>query len=487
VQHLLREISKLFLTPRQRAEEERHAYELWDLYENAPIAYFSVDASGIVGRCNRAACALTGYSAAELLGRDALDLFADTFHGKPKAHRMLDRFKHGKAIQGQELEMVRADGSVRWVSLSVSTIRDQSGRPAEGRSMVEDITERKLAALELERKTWELSERVKELNGLYRFAQLVEGPGASLEDIYQGLVDLIPDSWQYPGITCAGISTPEGLFSTDDFEDTPWQMHTSVRVHGQPHGVLTVGYLEKRPQADEGPFLAGERALLDALAERLGRVVERIEAEAARWEAEQKQSLMDELNHRVKNNLNLVASLISLKDGALGEAADLSDIRNQVDAISRIHQKLYETGDVTHVDFGRYVRETLQSVFSFYSAASVRLDIAVEDLVLPTKTAVSLGLIINELATNAVKYGFTDGTEPVFSVSCVEAAPEGDNLCYALRISNSGRPFPDEIDLDNPATLGLRLITALCEQLGGTIELERRPQPVFTLRFCARE
>lgn len=101
---------------------------------------------------------------------------------------------------------------------------------------------------------------------------------------------------------------------------------------------------------------------------------------------------------------------------------------------------------------------------------------------LHTRTAVPLGLMINELATNAVKHGFTDNTEARFDVALEK---DGSGEAYLLRAANSGRPFPDTIQLDNPDTLGLQLISALVQQLEGTIDLKRKPHPVFTIRFPA--
>lgn len=99
---------------------------------------------------------------------------------------------------------------------------------------------------------------------------------------------------------------------------------------------------------------------------------------------------------------------------------------------------------------------------------------------IPTRTAIPIGLIVNEIATNAIKHGFTEEGEAVFTVELWKETSENQ---YVLRISNTGRPFPENINLDNPDTLGLQLISALVNQLDGTIELKRTPHPVFTIWF----
>ncbi len=135
------------LTGRQRADETLRASEerFRDLYENAPNAYFSIGADGFIHRCNKRAGELLGYTVKELVGRPAMELYANTPYGKEKAAHILQRFKAGETVRDEELEMQRVDGSPVWISLTVDAIRDAEGRIVESRSMVLNITERKQA------------------------------------------------------------------------------------------------------------------------------------------------------------------------------------------------------------------------------------------------------------------------------------------------------------------------------------------------------
>ena len=193
---------------------------------------------------------------------------------------------------------------------------------------------------------------------------------------------------------------------------------------------------------------------------------------------EEKDFLLKELNHRVKNNLLMVSSLINLKDGSLGESIDLSDISHQIDAIRIVHEKLHESEKITHIDFKDYVLDLLTTVFTF-SRIPVTVKETIEHISVRTKTAIPLGLIVNEIATNAIKHGF-EGDTAEFSIRFSE---DGSRKEYVLILENSGKPFPGDIDIDNPDTLGLKLISALVNQLGGTLELTRKPRPLFVLRF----
>jgi PAS domain S-box-containing protein len=195
---------------------------------------------------------------------------------------------------------------------------------------------------------------------------------------------------------------------------------------------------------------------------------------------EYKDQLMSELNHRVKNNLAMVISLVRLKQSAVSDVVDLSDITNQINTIRSLHEKLQHSQDVSHVDAAPYLEDVVRSAVSHEHRPDVELEIAIEHVTLPTKTATTLGLIISELATNVVKHGFGAETKKLFAVTMETEEDTGEHV---LTVSNTGPEFPPEIDLENSPSLGLQLITALTGQLGGTLELQRSPNPVFTIRF----
>jgi PAS domain S-box-containing protein len=152
----------------------------------------------------------------------------------------------------------------------------------------QEITERKLEQKVMKQKRHDSVERVKELNCLYGIANLVEQQDISLEEILQGIVDLIPPSWQYPEITCARIIIHGREWKTNNFRKTIWKQSCDIKVHGEPGGVMEVYYREKNPEVDEGPFLKEERNLINAIAGLTGRIVERKQAEAALRESEDK-------------------------------------------------------------------------------------------------------------------------------------------------------------------------------------------------------
>lgn len=141
------------------------------------------------------------------------------------------------------------------------------------------ITEQKQMESALREQTHNLRERIKEINCLYGISGLVENTERSLEEIYQGIVELIPASWQYPKITSAKLTINGQTYKTENHRDSKWKQSADIIVYGEKAGALIVCYQEQRPNCFAGPFLKEEYSLLDAVAERLGRITEHKRAE----------------------------------------------------------------------------------------------------------------------------------------------------------------------------------------------------------------
>jgi DNA-binding CsgD family transcriptional regulator len=124
-----------------------------------------------------------------------------------------------------------------------------------------------------------LRERIKELNCLYGISQLAERHHDSMDDLLRRLVNFLPPSWQYPDITCARVEFDGKTYKSHDFNVSRWRQTSQILAYNERVGEVTVFYCEERPPSDEGPFLKEERALLDAVAERIGAIAMRISAE----------------------------------------------------------------------------------------------------------------------------------------------------------------------------------------------------------------
>ena len=140
----------------------------------------------------------------------------------------------------------------------------------------------------LGKRTYDLNERVKELNCLWGISNLIEKPCISLEAIIPGTVNLLPSAWQYPEITCARIILEAKEYKTENFKETIWKQSSNIMVYKKPIGTVEVYYLEERPEMDEGPFLKEERNLINIVTERLGKIIERKQAEVELQKSYQK-------------------------------------------------------------------------------------------------------------------------------------------------------------------------------------------------------
>jgi PAS domain S-box-containing protein len=191
------------------------------------------------------------------------------------------------------------------------------------------------------------------------------------------------------------------------------------------------------------------------------------------------QTLMAELNHRVKNNLAMVTSLIRLKNADIGDVADLSDLESRVEAITSLHEQLQQSAQLDRVALRPYVERVLRSAFRG-APVRVTIEMDISDEEVPTRLATTIGLILNELATNAAKYALPEAENPRFSVTQSEGDGTGRTR---LVVANSGPPIAADISLDNPTGLGLRLVSALVSQIDGQVRFERDPETTFTIEY----
>jgi signal transduction histidine kinase len=200
-------------------------------------------------------------------------------------------------------------------------------------------TERKAVEERLRKLSWDLTERVKELNCLYGISKLREKAGVSRLETLQGIVELIPPAWQYPEVTCARLVLLEKEYKTQNFQPTKWRLAFPIVDRGEGIGVLEVCYLAEKPELDEGPFLKEERKLLDAIGERIGKIIERQREEDRFKQQEQQLIQLDKmvalgtLVSGVAHEINNPNNFIMLNTPLLSEAWE--SIRPVLDAYQK--------------------------------------------------------------------------------------------------------------------------------------------------------
>lgn len=244
-------------------------------------------------------------------------------------------------------------------------------------------------------------------------------------------------------------------------------MNVILQGDGTPFGVLEVD------SRSEGEFVPQDLAFLQGAANVLGMAIERQLREQSLTQAlERQRLLLRELNHRVKNSLSIVSSMLSLQAQAhAGDAnlqVQLRQAANRIGTVARAHERLYKTADVEQLDIGSYIKDVCADL-----PASSNISVAVEapdGIKLPTDRAITLALVIVELVTNAIKYAYGDSA----GVVRVSLARQDDVL--AISVSDDGGGLPDGFTPETSKGLGLRIVLALKRQLDAELAFRRRDQ-----------
>jgi two-component sensor histidine kinase len=198
----------------------------------------------------------------------------------------------------------------------------------------------------------------------------------------------------------------------------------------------------------------------------------------------EKDVLLSEVHHRVKNNLQIVGSLLDLQSAQISDPVVLQVLRdgqNRIRSMALIHQTLYQSNDFAEVDFSQFLDALVPRLVGSFGVdpERIRLAMAPTTVRLPINAAVPCGLILNELVTNAFKHAFPDGRNGKVGL---ELSPDG-NGGVCLAVSDDGVGLPADFEIGQTATLGLQLIVLLTEQLGGTLTIERSNPTRFSVRF----
>jgi PAS domain S-box-containing protein len=198
----------------------------------------------------------------------------------------------------------------------------------------------------------------------------------------------------------------------------------------------------------------------------------------------EKDVLLSEIHHRVKNNLQVICSLLELQSARIVDPAAiemLRDSQNRVRSMVQIHQTLYQSKDFAEVDFSQFLDALVPSLIASYDVDGSHVSLAIDagQVRLPIDSAIPCGLAVNELISNALKHAFRPGQGGQIEVSL---AYDGERD-VVLRVSDNGVGVPDHVDLAHTETLGLQLVTLLADQLGGSAIMRRADPTCFTLRF----
>lgn len=381
-----------------------------------------------------------------------------------------------------EFRILRADGQERWLAGKGRFLHEGKSENSASRFLGVnfDITDRKL-----------FEEKLRESEALYR------GIGESID---YGVWICAPDGrntyasesfLRMVGITqeqCSNFGWGNVLHP-DDADRTIAAWQECVRTGGtwdiehrfrgaddQWHHVLARGVPIRNAQGTVTRWVG-----INLDISRLKQAEEQIKTSLA-----EKEVMLREIHHRVKNNLQVISSLINLQ---VEHQADekvrsvFGDVRDRVRSIALVHEKLYQTGDLAQLDFAEYAVSLLQYLWRSHGALAenIRLNLAIDPVVLPIEIAVPCGLILNELAGNALKHAFPQRGGQV-TVS-LEHDHDSVTPAVCLRVRDNGVGLPSDFDFQHSRSLGLRLVHILSGQLRGTVETGVGPGTEFRITF----
>jgi PAS domain S-box-containing protein len=233
-----------------------------------------------------------------------------------------------------------------------------------------------------------------------------------------------------------------------------------------------------------------DRKLMEEEIRSLNRALEqRVEqrTEALNKSLHEKDILFKEVHHRVKNNMQIIISLLNLQSRTIDDPVVLKTIKesqSRIKAMALVHERLYRSGDISRIDLKDYIQFLARELFSFYGVKSqlIRFTINAPAINVNIDTAIPLGLMVNELISNAIKYAFPEGRKGEIVIDITK-----DKNTISLVVRDNGAGIPADFDWRNSKSLGIRLVTSLVEQLQGTIELDRTAGTAFNIVVKEKE
>lgn len=400
---------------------------------------------------------MCGYESAEMIGRPAYELFL------PREEWPALNGRNERRAQGHsdvyEAKLQRKDGSRFWGLIHATPLRDADGCVVGTIGAQIDITERKRAEGALRE-----SEE--------RFRQLIEqaGDAVMVHDANGKMLMANAHVCQSLGYTrqeMLELRVPDFEMNFDS--ERVRQGWANLRP-GEP---FTVNGVHRRKDGSTFPVEVrvglvqwdGKKVMLAIARD----VTQRRQAEAEMQAAlREKEVMLKEIHHRVKNNLQIICSLLNLQADSIGDAklrAALGESRGRVKSMALIHEQLYQAADLGHINLGDYLESLTASLARSASQndGRVRLQLLADEVELDIDSAVPCGLIVNELVTNAFKYAFPAGRSGTI---CVELRAQNERI--TLQVRDDGIGMDADFDIENSDSIGLQLVDSLTEQLEGT-------------------
>jgi len=444
-----------------------------NILEDIAEAYFETDLAGNFTFFNDAVMKLSGFEKEELLGMNNRE------YTSPETSRLTlevckDILRTGSSRLLEDYEVIRKDGVRRMLEVSVSLLSDETGTPRGFRGVARDTTERREAVEALkasEAKYRSLASTAdlmylvdRECRFLFMNEEYRKRLGVDLDDVI--------------GQPYANTHSSEGAAAFQD------KVATIFRT-GEPL------FHEVRSRRDGKYFLRTLSPVKDGQNEITAMTVvskditeRRLAEEKIEESLHEKEILLQEIHHRVKNNLQIVSSMLSLQSYQITDEKALCLFReseNRVRSMALIHEKLYHSDNLSRIQFDEYIKSLTESLLQMYRIDHIALVIDISRCIhFGLETAVPCGLIINELVSNALRHAFPGGRE---GRVLIRLRPGEESGTYELTVADDGIGYHDATGDKGFETLGMQLLHDLAHQLDGRVGFEVREGTVCTVVF----
>ena len=487
------------ITERKRIEAGlRESEERFRMMVSAvqDYAIFMLDPHGQVVNWNSGAERLKGYLANEIVGKHFSIFYTPEQVDRGAPERELRAATDGGRFEDEGWRL-RKDGSTFWASVVITPVRDQHKHLIGFTKVTRDLTERKRAEEQF-RRAIEASPTGMVIVDHEGNITLINGQvekmfGYSREELVGRPVEvLVPQRFreQHFRFRRAFLSSPQArpmgagrdLYGLrKDGGEVPIEIGLNPLETQLGRFVLSsVVDITERKRSEQERTLFVQK--LQTFNLELEEQVRNRTAELSRT-LKEREVLLQEVHHRVKNNLQIISSLINVQARSLehGTGRDaLEECQGRIQAIALIHEKLYQSRDYANIPFSEYARALAENVFHATDASSqnVLLDLDIEDCAIAVDKAIPCGLILNELISNARRHAFCDGRSGKIRVELEKT----EDHSLRLTISDDGMGLPSGFDLGKGGSLGLQLVRMLVKQIDGKLTVETVNGTCFRLK-----
>ncbi len=462
------------ITSRKEAEtalkESEEKYRL--IFENALEGIFRTSPEGRYLAANPTLAGILGYDSPQDLIGSVTDIGGQVYADAGDREKVFRLMRDNGHIKGFETRFHRKDGSIIWVSLNAHPVYDAHGGLLYFEGTAQDTTDRHRAEDALRAS----EETIRTLLNATSDAVFL----LDKDMVYLAVNEITARRLGRKVDQIVGTSVFELI--QGEVAEKRNTMFSKVLDTGKP-----VAFTDERDGLSlentlYPVFGAGEKVRMVAVYSRDITTARHTE-EALRTSLREKEVLLKEIHHRVKNNLMVVSSILNLQSETIGDrkARDLiEDCRKRIHAMSLVHNRLYRSADLARISFSEYTGDLLSDIARSYGdrPGNIALVTDVGGVAFDIDTAIPIGLIMNELVSNAMKHAFPGERKGTIAVSLHQE--EGG---FRLSVRDDGIGFPEDLDFASTESLGMQLVITLVEQLDGNIELVRGHGTEFRITF----